>query len=116
MYGMGNWVEIGDHVGTKSKEVCIEHYKSAYMNSPCFPLPDMTHVVGKNRKELLAMAKGHGEDKKGSLEHCGGGGGAGKCCYYNVLHVTCILSDLKMWTKDWNTGLTSFQHHAVRPL
>lgn len=26
---------------------------------------DMSHVVGKNRKELLAMAKGHGEDKKG---------------------------------------------------
>ncbi|KAF3451211.1 hypothetical protein FNV43_RR07304 [Rhamnella rubrinervis] len=28
-------------------------------------LEDMTHVVGKNRKELLAMAKGHSEDKKG---------------------------------------------------
>lgn len=26
---------------------------------------DMTHVVGKNRKELLAMAKGQNEDKKG---------------------------------------------------
>ena len=26
---------------------------------------DMSHVVGKNRKELLAMAKGHSEDKKG---------------------------------------------------
>jgi transcriptional adapter 2-alpha len=27
----------------------------------------MSHVVGKNRKELLAMAKGHGEDKKGVI-------------------------------------------------
>jgi len=26
----------------------------------------MSHVEGKNRKELLAMAKGHGEDKKGA--------------------------------------------------
>lgn len=25
----------------------------------------MSHVVGKNRKELLAMAKGQGDDKKG---------------------------------------------------
>lgn len=25
----------------------------------------MSHVVGKNRKELLAMAKGHGDGKKG---------------------------------------------------
>ena len=31
-------------------------------------LKDMTHVVGKNRKELLAMAKGHSEDKKGLWE------------------------------------------------
>lgn len=65
MYGMGNWAEIGEHVGTKTKEICIEHYRNAYLTSPCFPLPDMTHVIGKNRKELLAMAKGHIEEKKG---------------------------------------------------
>ncbi|XP_050213556.1 transcriptional adapter ADA2 isoform X2 [Mercurialis annua] len=65
MYGLGNWTEVAEHVGTKSKEMCIEHYTNVYMSSPYFPLPDMSHVVGKNRKELLAMAKGH-EDKKGS--------------------------------------------------
>lgn len=65
MYGMGNWAEVAEHVGTKSKQQCIEHYDATYMNSPYFPLPDMTHVVGKNRKELLAMAKGQGEEKKG---------------------------------------------------
>ncbi|KAM6585572.1 hypothetical protein CsatB_012574 [Cannabis sativa] len=65
MYGLGNWTEIAEHVGTKSKEQCINHYTDVYMNSPLFPLPDMSHVVGKNRKELLAMAKGHSEEKKG---------------------------------------------------
>ncbi|XP_010252737.1 PREDICTED: transcriptional adapter ADA2 isoform X2 [Nelumbo nucifera] len=65
MYGLGNWAEVAEHVGTKSKAQCIDHYTTVYMNSPCFPLPDMSHVVGKNRKELLAMAKGHGEGKKG---------------------------------------------------
>ncbi|XP_059438871.1 transcriptional adapter ADA2b-like isoform X2 [Corylus avellana] len=65
MYGLGNWAEVAEHVGTKSKEQCIEHYTNVYMNSPYFPLPDMSHVVGKNRKDLLAMAKGHSEDKKG---------------------------------------------------
>ncbi|PON90270.1 Transcriptional adaptor [Trema orientale] len=65
MYGLGNWLDIAEHVGTKSKEQCINHYSNVYMNSPFFPLPDMTHVVGKNRKELLAMAKGHSEEKKG---------------------------------------------------
>ncbi|KAJ1428658.1 Zinc finger, ZZ-type [Sesbania bispinosa] len=65
MYGLGNWTEVAEHVGTKNKESCIEHYRNVYLNSPFFPLPDMSHVVGKNRKELLAMAKGQGEDKKG---------------------------------------------------
>lgn len=65
MYGLGNWTEVAEHVGTKTKEPCIEHYANVYMNSPYFPLPDLSHVVGKNRKELLAMAKGHSDDKKG---------------------------------------------------
>ncbi|KAL6636895.1 hypothetical protein ACP70R_024467 [Stipagrostis hirtigluma subsp. patula] len=66
MYGLGNWAEVAEHVGTKSKAQCIEHYTTAYMNSPCYPLPDMSHVNGKNRKELLAMAKVQGEIKKGA--------------------------------------------------
>ncbi|CAI9087136.1 OLC1v1021130C1 [Oldenlandia corymbosa var. corymbosa] len=65
MYGIWNWAEVGEHVGTKSKETCIEHFRTAYLNSPYFPLPDMTHVMGKNRKELLAMVKGQNEDKRG---------------------------------------------------
>nr|GMC51439.1 transcriptional adapter ADA2b isoform X2 [Ipomoea batatas] len=65
MYGIGKWAEVGEHVGTKTKDACIEHYRSAYLNSPYFPLPDMTHVVGRNREELLAMSKDNGEDKKG---------------------------------------------------
>lgn len=65
MYGFGNWTEVAEHVGTKSKMQCIDHYNAIYMNSPCFPLPDMSHVMGKNREELLAMAKEHGEVRKG---------------------------------------------------
>ncbi|XP_044503487.1 transcriptional adapter ADA2a-like isoform X2 [Mangifera indica] len=59
MYGFGNWAEVAEHVGTKSKSQCIDHYNAIYMNSPCFPLPDMSHVMGKSREELLAMAKRH---------------------------------------------------------
>ncbi|KAK9078144.1 hypothetical protein SSX86_002201 [Deinandra increscens subsp. villosa] len=65
MYGLANWNEVAEHVGTKSKSHCIEHYNTIYMSSPCFPLPDMSHVMGKNREELLAMARGHGEVSKG---------------------------------------------------
>ncbi|KAL7103107.1 hypothetical protein ACP275_08G160700 [Erythranthe tilingii] len=68
MYGMGNWAEVAEHVGTKTKEMCIEHYRNAYLNSPYFPLPDMSHVDGKNRNELLAMGKGNLQDKIGELK------------------------------------------------
>lgn len=64
MYGLGNWNEVSDHVGTKRKSECIDHYNAIYMNSPCFPLPDLSHVEGKSREELLAMAKEHVEVKK----------------------------------------------------
>lgn len=39
MYGLENWADVADHVGTKSKEQCIEHYTNVYLKSPCFPLP-----------------------------------------------------------------------------
>lgn len=66
MYGLGNWAEVAEHVATKTKAQCYDHYMSSYMNSPCSPLPDMVHVHGKTKAELLAMAKTHLEGKKGS--------------------------------------------------
>ncbi|KNA18679.1 hypothetical protein SOVF_068490 [Spinacia oleracea] len=63
MYGLGNWAEVAEHVGTKSKSECIDHYNNIYMNSPCFPLPDLSRVAGKSREELFAMAKEHSDRK-----------------------------------------------------
>ncbi|CAI9115496.1 OLC1v1016407C1 [Oldenlandia corymbosa var. corymbosa] len=60
-----NWAEVDEHVETKRKSQCIAHYNAIYMNSPCFPLPDMSHVMGKNGEELLAIASEHGEVKMG---------------------------------------------------
>ncbi|KAI9075981.1 hypothetical protein K1719_042053 [Acacia pycnantha] len=64
MYGFGNWTEVAGCVGIKSKSECIDHYNAFYMNSPCFPLPDLSRVMGKSREELLAMAKEFGDVKK----------------------------------------------------
>ncbi|XP_054818686.1 transcriptional adapter ADA2a-like isoform X2 [Prosopis cineraria] len=64
MYGFGNWAEVAGCVGTKSKSECIDHYNAFYMNSPCFPLPDLSRVMGKSREELLAMVKECGDVKK----------------------------------------------------
>ncbi|CAH8259743.1 unnamed protein product [Arabidopsis lyrata] len=56
-YGFGNWKEVADHVGSKTNTECIDHFNSAYMQSPCFPLPDLSHTIGKSKEELLAMSK-----------------------------------------------------------
>ncbi|CAK7324886.1 unnamed protein product [Dovyalis caffra] len=71
MFGFGNWEEVAVHVNTKSKETCIEHYNSVYMQSPCFPLPDMSTVFGKNRKELLATAEEHSNTDQNFENHDG---------------------------------------------
>lgn len=59
MYGFGNWNDVADNIGTKSKSQCIDHYNTVYVNSPCFPVPELSHFSGKNKEELLAMAKGN---------------------------------------------------------
>ncbi|KAJ2687267.1 Transcriptional adapter ada2, partial [Coemansia spiralis] len=40
-FGMGNWKDAAEHVGTKSKEECEQHYLSVYVASDTWPLPDM---------------------------------------------------------------------------
>ncbi|KAB2613456.1 transcriptional adapter ADA2a-like, partial [Pyrus ussuriensis x Pyrus communis] len=69
MYGFGNWTEVSEHVGTKTRQQCIDHYKASYiyelstLSSPSKTI-DMSHVMGKSREELLALAKGSDEIKK----------------------------------------------------
>ena len=46
MYGLGNWTEVSEHGGTKSKLQCHAHART-YVNSPTAPLPDMSKVLGK---------------------------------------------------------------------
>lgn len=41
MYGLGNWSDVSDHVGQKSKHQCEEHYHEIYLNSRTAPLPDI---------------------------------------------------------------------------
>ncbi len=39
MYGMGNWEDIAEHIGTKTKQQVEDHYLEAYVNTPTCPLP-----------------------------------------------------------------------------
>ncbi|GLT38809.1 hypothetical protein SLA2020_130310 [Shorea laevis] len=54
MYGLENWAEVAVHVGTKTKEECVEHYRNVYLklNSPNF-VPDMSGVNRENKKDQV---------------------------------------------------------------
>lgn len=39
MFGMGNWEQISEHIGTKTRLEVAEHYESVYENSDAWPLP-----------------------------------------------------------------------------
>lgn len=39
MYGLGNWADMADHVGGRTKEECEQHYREIYLQSPDYPLP-----------------------------------------------------------------------------
>ncbi len=39
MYGLGNWSDVADHVSTKSKQKCEQHYYDVYLSSSTAPLP-----------------------------------------------------------------------------
>ncbi|ODV66525.1 transcriptional adaptor 2 [Hyphopichia burtonii NRRL Y-1933] len=40
-FGLGNWADIADHIGNRSKEEVAKHYYDIYLNSKDYPLPEM---------------------------------------------------------------------------
>jgi len=44
-YGLGNWEDIADHVGTKTLAECREHYFGTYIDVASYPLPDTSNIL-----------------------------------------------------------------------
>lgn len=40
-FGLGNWADIADHIGNRSKDEVKKHYYEIYLESKDYPLPDM---------------------------------------------------------------------------
>ncbi len=40
-YGLGNWQDIAENIGGRSKEETRDHYLKVYIDSPDYPLPDL---------------------------------------------------------------------------
>lgn len=40
-YGVGNWQDLADHIGGRSKEEVEQHYKRIYLESETYPVPNL---------------------------------------------------------------------------
>ncbi|KAJ3065351.1 Transcriptional adapter ada2, partial [Quaeritorhiza haematococci] len=47
MFGLGNWEQIADHIGTKNKYECYRHYVDVFIKSADWPVPDMSKHFDK---------------------------------------------------------------------
>ncbi|KAG2735921.1 hypothetical protein G9P44_000011 [Scheffersomyces stipitis] len=64
-FGLGNWQDIADHIGNRSKEEVAKHYFEVYLDEKHYPLPDMSKDFSyitpleflEKRKERLEYRK-----------------------------------------------------------
>jgi len=64
--GFGNWVDIAEHIGTKSKEECERHYEDVYLeNGGDPPLPSLEFPI-KPKAAPIPSTPGSQENYNGS--------------------------------------------------
>lgn len=59
--GLGNWQDVADHIGSRTKEEVDEHYVNYYLNSPYYPIPDITKDIKISQEQFL-------EDRRRRIE------------------------------------------------
>ncbi|KAK9450639.1 uncharacterized protein V1518DRAFT_411298 [Limtongia smithiae] len=55
--GLGNWQEIADHIGGRTKEEVDRHYLDVYVKSESYPLPDMKRKFDITPAEFASRKK-----------------------------------------------------------
>ena len=63
MYGVGNWRDVSEHVGSHSRQDCEYHYVERYMKSSSKPLP-----VRLSADVLKEQAKAHADKQNEKQE------------------------------------------------
>ncbi|CDR46013.1 CYFA0S21e00870g1_1 [Cyberlindnera fabianii] len=58
--GLGNWQDIADHIGGRSKEEVGKHFEEIYLNSRDYPLPEMD----KDFRHISATELTHNRQKR----------------------------------------------------
>lgn len=63
-YGVGNWQDIADHIGGRSKEEVEEHYLKIYLNSDTYPVPELRRKFHVDPSEFAEKRRKRIEDRR----------------------------------------------------
>lgn len=55
--GLGNWQDVSDHVGSKTKMKCENHYIRDFLESPTTPLPVRARACDLVARNMLSDAR-----------------------------------------------------------
>ncbi|KAK9480297.1 hypothetical protein V1514DRAFT_289764 [Lipomyces japonicus] len=55
--GLGNWQDIADHIGGRTKEEVDKHYSNVYLRSDSYPLPNMKRKFDITPTEFASRKK-----------------------------------------------------------
>ncbi|KAJ5074862.1 transcriptional adapter 2-alpha [Anaeramoeba ignava] len=64
LYGLGNWLDIASHVGTKTHRECEKHYTSIYLESDDFPYPDESSILDSKENEKNSIKNSNSKSSK----------------------------------------------------
>lgn len=63
-FGVGNWQDIADHIGGRSKEEVEEHYKKVYLESETYPVPNLKRKFNIDPSEFIEKRRRRIEDRR----------------------------------------------------
>jgi transcriptional adapter 2-alpha len=64
--GLGNWQDISDRIGGRTKEEVEEHYKKVYLMSDSYPLPNMKRKFDISAEEFSEKKRKRLEERRSS--------------------------------------------------
>jgi transcriptional adapter 2-alpha len=62
--GLGNWQDIADHIGGRSKEEVEKHYYKVFLQSESYPLPNMKRKFDISPMEFANRKRARLEDRR----------------------------------------------------
>merc|ERR1711865_85155 len=66
--GLNNWTEVGEFVATKSRDKCRNHYATFYLDGPAAPMPDLSKVTPKRRRDTVSGIADRNPEKEDEEE------------------------------------------------